>query len=388
MDFWVTNEKSFIEKYYKTYLLAIEYLMGWVVEVQELAEHFKPTGNQVSSSINNNNRILVSNSNEIDYYKTNSNQKINDLIVLGDDNNKSDEILIGDDACNMAAAVIRKLGTNKSLMKADYSFIKSYFTMLIELRKGFYCTICDGENHERLTKAWQKMNYHDNINQNFDKFVMGKAFCSKFSNIAIPYVLYIFETLKDYLDATTTLLVCQKEKLISMKAEQELTSQNKKIKFETRPVYKVTGKEKQTFQECSTLKGIGKFFACKKFCTWFDLTSPNKILDGDVFQIKKFVSFVKHNKNLFNDSTNNVLVNDPQQSEAILSMNWNNVFVKKTFFESSDKFGVMDNQNTIVVEDEGIDPFTSSADNGYMLNLESFQILQFLQIFIIFVLYK
>lgn len=345
--------------------------MGWVEEVQDLAEHFKPTGSHVESLRNN--RIL--NNAQIDYYQTNTSQKLNDLVDNGATKEKEEELLVGDDACNKAAADIKKLVLSKSLMKADFNSIKSYFTKMIEIRKGFYCIICDSETQEKLTKAWKMLFPYDN-DSHIDKFILSESFCSKFSNIAIPYVFYIFDTLRVYLDAATTLLVCQKEKLISINAEKELTAQNKKIDFKTRPVYKIANKERSTFQKCYTLKGSKNVFACQQFCTWFDLTAANKVVDGDVLQIKAFISFIKHNKNLFKNPENNILIKDIQHLEATLSLNWNNVLSTNTFFSSNDKFGVMDLDNTLVIPGEAMDPFPPSVDNGYIINLEFVKIIK------------
>ena len=348
--------------------------MGWVEEIKDLAEHFKPSGNQVENPMGTNSRNRILSSGQIDYYKNSTNQKLNDLVDNGAAKEKEEEMLVGDDACNMAAAKVIKLNTSKSLMKADFSSIKSYFTKLVEVRKGFYCIICDSESQEKLTKSWKIIFPHDGENAQIDKFIMGDNFCSNFSNIAIPYVYYIFDTLKVYLDAASTLMVCQKEKLISMDAEKELTIQNKKIEFKSRPVYKISSKERSTFQKCFTLKGSKNVFACQQFCSWFDLTATNRILDGDLHQIKEFVSFIKHNKNLFENPENNILVDDIQQTEATLSLNWNTVLGTKSFFTSSDKFGVMDVENTIIFNGDAMNPFDPSVDNGYILNFEFVQV--------------
>lgn len=354
MDFWITNDRHFVERYYESFLLSIRYILGWIGEVQNLAEHFKPTG--VYTEAKKDSRILTKSN--VDPQNRPKNGGQDDEVVL-----------TGDDACNKAAAEVDRLKTSQSLIKADFSSIKSYISKLLETRKGFYCTLCDSDSQEKNFKLWKMIYPFDN--ENPDKFIFGYDFCNTFSNIAIPFVNYIFSTLKVYMDSAVTLLVCQKQKLIDMDASAELTVYNRKITFENRPVYQINPKEKETFMRCYALKEKKEIFACQNFCTWFDMTTPNPVIDGDIRQIKVFVSFLKHNKNLFRDPKNNILVEDLEGAENTLSMNWNNLFTKKNFFSSTDKFGVMDAHNSIVVREEGINPFLSSVENGYIISFTS-----------------
>lgn len=44
MESWMNKDRYFVEKYYETYLLSIQYLIGWEAEVRKLAVAFRPTG--------------------------------------------------------------------------------------------------------------------------------------------------------------------------------------------------------------------------------------------------------------------------------------------------------------------------------------------------------
>lgn len=351
MDFWITNDRHFVERYYESFLLSVRYVLGWIDEVQGLAAHFKPTGDFSKSK--NGTRLLG----KIEGFPGQSGKK------------EEEKMLVGEDACNKAAADIEKMKTSKSLIKADFSSIKSYVSKLLEIRKGFYCTLCDSDSQEKNLKLWKVLYPFDS--ENPDKFIFGYDFCNTFSNIAIPFVNYVFSTMKVYLDSAATLLVCQKQKMLDMNADAELNAYNRKLSFETRPVYQINPKEKEIFMRCYALKDKKEIFACQNFCTWFDMTTPNPVLDGDIRQMKVFVSLIKHNKNLFRDPENNILAEDFEAVENTLSLNWNSVFTKKNFFISTDKFGVMDAHNSIVVREEGINPFMSSANNGYFIKFDS-----------------
>jgi hypothetical protein len=367
MDQWISSDRTFIERYYENFLDSIKYILGWVDEVQDLANHFKPIGLHVG------NQSKAINKRVLGQIYNDSTSKLNTLINKGDQKNQN-KLLIGDKACHKASFDFEQLKISKSLVKADFNSIKSYITKLLEMRKGFYCSICDGESQEKISKNW-KVLFPDNQDAP-DKFIFGGAFCKEFTDIAIPFVYYIFSILKIYLDSTVTLLVCQKQKLIDMNAEAELNNFNKKVTFENRPVYKVTSKNNEIFLRCEAFKSTRLNVACKDFCKMFDMTSPHEIVDGDINQMKLFVNFIKRNRNLFRNPENNILIKNVEKHENSISMSYNVVFSKKNFFASNGRFGYMDKYNSIIVPGEGINPFQVAADNGYILNIMSVSIIR------------
>lgn len=361
MDLWITNDRDFIRKYYDTYLTSVLYLMGWVEESGKLALEFESSGTKDFSSHNSNVRLLKNEQN-------NHGEEIRKILDplssdAGPDFSKSEQ-----DVCNYASAQMMSLRANKSTMKADYSAIKSYITKMIELRSGFYCNLCDADSQEKIDKMWKHSSTEEDSTPNV--FIFGRQFCNEFLINSITIVKYVLDTFRKYLNSLALLLVCKKNSLEKKGATSEFNAANKKLKFETAPIYKVGRDEYSTFTRCDRLGRTSDAHACQDYCTMFDLTAPNPFIDGDIKQMRNFVMFVQKNKNLFIDNENTVMFEDVGVIENKLNMTWNNIFTKANFFASNDQFGVMDRFNTLIVLGDGANPFGVSTGNSYAVNLK------------------
>ena len=435
MNMWINEDREFVEMYYMTYLRSIEYLLGWNTEIKSLAEEFKPSGSitnihskkylnmirnknkdvklrlleeiiqgqmqkqqdpkniknipietsdvkQQDSAVPDKDRKRPNKVNKKKPATANDISRISDIFDYKSMNRVEFEDGLSDvQKCNVAASVIIEQKTNISMIKADFRSIKSYIMKLLEVRKGFYCTICDADTQENLSKAWNK--YKENDHEDQTQIFFGSGFCTEFSNIAIPFFKFVLEILKPYLDSAATLMTCKKNHMIEIKAQAELNKQNKKLTFENRPEYKIEQEEAKLYLNCSLLKNNKSIFSCKEFCEIFDLTSPNSLVDGDLVQTKIFVIYFKRNKNLFNNSENNVLIPNQEETESTLLSDWNSVFMKNVFFTSTDNFGMLDQHNTVVLLGEGTNPFHTTEDNGYALAVVDIFVNIFVKMFLV-----
>jgi hypothetical protein len=368
MELWVTNDRTFIEKYYDSYLTTLKYLIGWIEEGQKLAKEFEPSGFKVKEPVdgagpnNNGSRVLQGKKgnnkvkstdnllNVIDPFSTESTPKVFDSDM---------------DRCNYASRMMKETQSSKSTVKADFSAAKSYIMKLVDIRRGFYCTLCDADSQEKISKMWLTAFRH-NTNMP-DKFIFGSQFCNEFSTNSLKFIKYITGTLRKYLNSLSVLMVCKMNSLNSRGAIEELNASNKKLTFDNVPVYEVNKENYSKYFRCEKLKNNTSVFACGDLCKLFDFTAPNPFIDGDILQNKMFFNFIKKNKNLFENPENNVLDEKFAESETQMAMIWNQLFNKPNFFSSNDQYGVMDRHNTLVFNGDGANPYVISDENGYLL---------------------
>ena len=288
-NFFLTTKKK-IERYYETYLFSLQYLLGFNSQIYNLAHFHQQSQNEECRRISQN------------YLKS------------GMDNFES-EIM--------------------------YDIFGEGLSQVAELRKGFFCVVCDGANHPFFTDLNSANPFVKN------SILFGRDFCRKLVSKTGKASFYLVNRMKRYLEDLSGLIKCQDDSLQSFKFE-------------------VQGSE--DIELCYRSKDKDDFFSlgCQNYCQGFKLTQPSKVLDGDVEQLKKFVFLVMENrKNVFKDPNSNSLNNDVQFMEDILKFNYDDISESQIFYNAKHTNQYLENFNTAVTFGKGMDPFESVENNNY-----------------------
>ena len=92
MEFWNSQSRKIIETYYETYLISLKYILGYSVEGTNLADDFKDSENET---------------------------------------------------CREASVKYSEMNMNPKITKDIYRTFVMSLEKLGEVRKGFYCILCD-----------------------------------------------------------------------------------------------------------------------------------------------------------------------------------------------------------------------------------------------------
>ena len=242
------------------------------------------------------------------------------------------------------------------IVKVDYQLLLKYIKTLANLRSGFYCTLCDADFQSMTNLYWEQLATK--------KFYLGSKFCSQFIKEAVPFVKYMYHNFRVYIESASKLIACK----LHSKGISENTD---RIKFVI--------PEKYMNQYTTCQDGVNNsqgLFSCSDFCEQFDLTTISPMIDGDMVQIKKFVTFFRKNKVHFEYPQNNFLVGSIQDTETLLDINDEVVRVSTVFFSSKIDADEMNKHNTAIHQSDGIDIFELSRNNKYPMFIESQSIVQ------------
>ena len=214
--FLFNNQSKFIlERYYQAYLISIKYLLGFSAEAYLLARKFEVSDQQ---------------------------------------------------ECKNSALDLISMNFNPNTTLLFYKKLRDSLENVSELRKGFYCIICDAYVQKDLTDFWVSTN-----NYNRDRVYYSKEFCSTLVDKTITGAFYTINYLKRYLENLSVLSNCQSGYSNQINFEIDLETQNH-------------------VKNCYFFKEKYFFYFCQDYCEKFRLTRFNKIFDGDIEQLRNFVN--------------------------------------------------------------------------------------------------
>jgi hypothetical protein len=301
MRYWLSSGSRNIEQYYETYLYALKYLLGFAQEVNKLSE-------------------------ELDKPDKPGN-------------------------CRDAAQDFKKMNWNPQLVKEIYKTFIEALEAMGDVRKGFYCVLCDVTTQNRLRDYWAISNvfYQDRIYFN-------REFCEELVDYTIRASYYQAFYLKRYLNNAVELMSC-------------------KSGIKEYPEYEVSYWTRKEVELCYQFKNKQLFFFCENYCENFHLTRGNHILDGNVDQLVNFVRYFKENKdNSFFDSDNNFLLGSIGYVEEIILENNEKASKDLVFFRATTSNVQLNKFKTDVLYTGGFNPFDSTEGSLYPLNLASSKI--------------
>ena len=227
-----------------------------------------------------------------------------------------------------------------------------------DIRRGFYCILCDAKTQERLKDFWASTNlfYRDRI-------YFSKEFCRKLVEHTIRASYFTVFYLKRFAENMSKLISCK-------------TGDSTQLEYEI-PFW-----TKQQVKNCFYFKNRYFFFFCERYCQKFHLTKANAIFDGDLGELRKFVELLmKTRHETFYYPNNNILMDGVGFEEDFLRYQYENVFKDTVFFRPSTKQVMLDTFKTDVVYYGGMDPWESVENSLYQLVLASSSILNTIVLF-------
>ena len=200
--------------------------------------------------------------------------------------------------CRRAAEEYKQMNLNPKITEDIYRTFVNSLEEIANMRKGFYCILCDANTQERLADYWQSTNlfYHDRV-------YFSQDFCRKLVESTIRSSYFKVFYLKKYADNLAQMVTCK--------------TGVQKIEFEI-PFWTT-----QQVKNCYYFKDKYFFFFCERYCEKFHLVKPDEIFDGEIKQLKKFVDLIMENKNdVFDYPNNNVLMFRVTYEEDLLKNNF------------------------------------------------------------------
>ena len=296
MYYWTTDSKNKIERYYEIYLYSLKYILGFSGEGFLLAR---------------------------DYEKSPKSE------------------------CKEAAGDFIAMNLNPKLTMEMYNTFVTSLTKMGDVRRGFFCLMCDARTQSRLRDFWASTNlfYQDRI-------YFSKEFCRKLVDYTIRASYFTINYLKRYSENMATLMNCKSG------ASEKLTFE---IPFWTR----------QQVKNCFYFKNKYFFFFCENYCQRFHLTKASDILDGDLANLKKFVDHIsKYRSEVFYNPANNILMDGMTYEEGYMIDNYPEVMRDLVFFRAGSQQQVqLDKFKTDVVYFGGMDAFVPAENSKYELVL-------------------
>ena len=311
MRYWLSAGSRVIEEYYETYLYSLKYLLGFAEEVNKLSDEM-------------------------------------------DEPDKPS-------MCRDAAQDFKKMNWNPQLVKEIYKAFIQALEAMGDIRKGFYCVLCDVNTQNRLRDFWSISNvfYQDRIYFN-------QEFCEELVDYTIRASYYQAFYLKRYLNNAVELMSC-------------------KNGIKDYPEYEVSYWTRKEVELCYQFKNKQLFFFCENYCENFHLTRGNHILDGNVDQLITFVRYFKDNRdNSFFDSDNNFLLGSANYVEQLVLDDFDKVTKDLVFFRATTSNLQLDKFKTDVLYTGGFNPFDSTEGSSYPLVLASnkvFSVMVFVGLF-------
>ena len=295
MHLWSNQVKFVVERYYETYLYSIKYLLGFSNELYLLAREFEVNDNST---------------------------------------------------CRNAAVDYISMNFNAKSTQDTYMGFRNALDTMGEIRRGFYCVLCDAKTQSKLKDFWASTNLFYK-----DRVYFSKEFCRTLVDNTIRASYYTVYYLKRYVENMATLINCK-------------TNSNTEL------VYEIPFWTQQHIKNCYYFRKKYFFYFCERYCENFHLTKANPILDGDIGELKKFVDLVMTNRhNAFQYPNSNILMDGVGFEEDYLKYYYNEVFKDTVFYRPTTQQVMLDQFKTDVVYYGGMDPWGSVQDSLYTLVL-------------------
>ena len=296
MQLWNNQVKFIVERYYETYLYSIKYLLGFSQEVFRLAEEYENSENAT---------------------------------------------------CKEAAKDYMAMNFNPKITKDVYKSFVVSLERMGDIRRGFYCVLCDAKTQEKLRDFYTITNlvYRDRV-------YFSREFCRKLVDYTIRSSYFTVFYLKRFAENMVSLINCKTGNSTSLEYEIPFTLTHQ-------------------VKNCYFFKNRFFFFFCENYCERFHLTRANSIFDGDLGELRKFVEHVMETRRsaFYYPSNNILMLHGVGFEEDYLKYYYQEVFKDTVFYRAVSQQVMLDKFKTDVVYFGGMDPWESCQNSLYQLVL-------------------
>lgn len=257
-----------------------------------------------------------------------------------------------DGDCKNAAVDQLALGMTSSTAAEIFREYEKALEALSTLRKGFYCLLCDALTQDKLKEYWSSGGDYRS-----DRVYASSVFCKTLVDQTIKASYSTTHYLKRYVENSTTLMGC-------------------KIKKPTILNYELSFEAKKQVKNCYYFRDSHFFFFCSGYCQSFNLVRPVPELDGDLGELRKFVSFyIDHREGVFGEGGNS-LIKDLKVEEGFLKENYNHPLESEVFFKPKNEKVDLSGFGTTILNFGGIDIWESVEGSLYQYVVEKTDILR------------
>ena len=326
MEYWNSSLRMGVQQHYSAYLNSIRYLFGFYPEANRLAKRIYQRYGDTVNPIN-----PVSET-------------------------PGNEQLQANRQCFLAAEKLINFQFDKDLVTVIINGFVRLTNMMIELRSGFFCTICDGQSQEILKKFWQEGN-----TQVKDTLFFSQSFCKQFAAESADGAYYYIFYLYHYLEDLKTLIDC------------ELNDQGRRMKpdYTDLKLTPIPETDQNNIKNCFYKRDKALITACEGFCNSFNLAKPHPVIEGDIVTLKKYVEFVNLRAQNAFSTEQNALFKNPEDIVEIIYENVTKASVMYVFFQSDHQTHLLDSMGSDTLVYGGINPFHSGESNMYHTVLAS-----------------
>ena len=291
MYLWSTDSRERVEKYYEVFLYLVKYIMGYSAEAALLAKDFSSS----SSS-----------------------------------------------KCQTAANDFLGMNLNPKLTSLIYGSFADSVVALGNIRKGFYCILCDAQTQKSLKDFWSVTNLFYN-----DRIYFSNNFCVTLVDKTIQTSYFLVNYIKKFTEDVGTLINCK------------LGSKNT-LNYDI-PFGRVT-----QIKNCFFFKTKYFFFFCENYCERFHLVRPSQLLDNEITELQKFFVLIRDNRDkVFYNPRNNILINGFYE-ETFITDNIDSVTKTTVFFPAASSHTIdLSDFTTDVVYNGGMDVWPSVDSSTY-----------------------
>ena len=293
---WKSDIKARVERYYQIYDYAFRYMLGFTQEAFLLARKFSILPNL---------------------------------------------------ECKRASNDLLAMNLNPKITFHIESTIRKTIASMANIRRGFYCSICDANVQNYFKDFFATTNLAA-----FSKLYYSKDFCLSLVEDTIESSFYIVSYLQRYLNDVVVLMDCQTGAV-------------------EKPQFNLKDFKSEDIKNCFFFRNKYFFFFCQKYCNEFSLVTATPILDGDIMGLKPFVDFfVKYRLESFEYPRNNILMDGIQFEENFLIDMYGETLRDVVFYRPTAEQNVfLDQMATEVTSYGGMNPIPATLNAKFELQL-------------------
>ena len=293
MYLWTTDSQLRVSRFYEVYLMMVKYLLGYSAEATLLAADFS--------------------------------QK-------------------GEARCQKAASELRQMNLNPKLSSVVYSAYAETVKALGDIRRGFFCVLCDAQTQKSLKDFWALTNLFYK-----DRVYFSRDFCKTLVDRTIQASYFSVSFVKKFAESLGALISC-------------------KLGTPSAPSFEVSFFRTQQIKNCFFFKSKYFFFFCENYCERFHLARQSELLDADFQQLEKFFVLIRDSKDrVFYNPGNNILINGFYE-ERFITNNLEAASKTRVFFPAASSGTVdLSTFQTDVVYTGGMNPWASVENSSFEL---------------------
>jgi hypothetical protein len=301
MHLWNTKLKKNIQTKYTVYLDSLKYVLGFYDEYMKLAQDLKISSNNYCKTVG---------------------MKFHDQYF------------------------------DKVLLSEIYDVISKKQDQIADIRKGFFCIICDGETSQQTTELKYQYTHQQQFKNKQLRMLYSQQFCQTLVQDSVKANYYEVHYVKKFLSEITSVINCKANN--STKLEMEL------------PL-----KTQQHIKNCFFFRDQFFFFFCEKYCENFNISKYSPVFDGRIEDLKDFVKHVStYRRELFYAPRNNFFLADALGTERYLLQTFDISLDNEVLIPASSNQIQLENYKSDFLNQGGFDPMNSVQNALYTIELK------------------